>query len=301
MPDTRQFAAAELATSAAVTRYAMRSALDATQFAQRHGQVIGAVARRQLTPVQVERALAASADWSAVAHEVATALATFAETLAQHSPIPHEHAASSSDEPVSRSAALGNPPRPDVSELTALLGNLAQPGVTAGARRRALTRLNTASINHTLGGAATAWFALLDALSTATLRAINPALLGVLRAAQPADYDGQVIELCGPIATDATTYLEIENTLARSASLRCTCLDVRRADGIGPSFAPAVTVTPPQQQLDAHSEGSVLLSVRLDESHFAAHATYVGALSVESDGGTTLRIPLRITTVPAHP
>jgi hypothetical protein len=141
---------------------------------------------------------------------------------------------------------------------------------------------------------------MLEAVSSATLRTMNPALLAVLRSTQPIGYDREVIELAGPIATHATTQLDIENTLERPASLRCSCHEVRRADGIGPAFTPAMTVTPAHQLLDARAEGGIAISIWLDDSQFDAQAMYVGSLSVESDGGTTLRIPLRITTVPAH-
>jgi hypothetical protein len=299
MSDTRQFALAEAATSAAWARYAMRSVLDATQFAQRYDQVIGAVARRQVTPQQVEQALAESANWTAVAHEVANAIAAFADSLSQCALLPHEHAVSVSDERDSKVQETSDRHRADADTLTALLSSLAQADVTAGARRRALTRLHVADANHTLGAAATAWFTMLDAVSGATVRAMSPALLTVLRAAQPIGYHGQVIELHGPITSNATTVLEIENTLERPALLRCTCHDVRRADGIGPAFRPAMTVTPAEQVLDAGTEGRIMISVSLDDAQFDAQVLYVGALAVESDGGSTLQIPLRINTFPA--
>ncbi len=277
----------------------MRTALDATQFTQRHQQLVGAVGRRQITPQQVEHALAETADWSAAAHEVAAAISTFAQSLTQHALLPHEYAADTSDEFVVNARPISDRHYADAEELAALFVRLAQPDVTSGARRRALTRLNVSNANHTLGATATAWFAMLESVSSATLRTMNPALLAALRSTQPIGYDREVIELAGPIATHATTQLDIENTLERPASLRCSCHEVRRADGIGPAFTPAMTVTPAQQLLVARAEGGIAISIWLDGEQFDAPAQYVGAFSVESDGGTTLRIPLRITTAPA--
>ncbi len=300
MPDARQFALAEAATSAAWTAFAMRSALDTTQFAQRYTQVVAAIGRRQLTPDQVEHAIAESADWSAVAHEVAGAMVAFVDALSQRALLPVEHADASSAEPVSDRRDIASSHRADATALTDLLTKLATPDVSLAARRRALSRLNRSAANQTLGAAATAWFAMLDAVRSASLRTMNPALLTVLRAARPIGYDGAVIELQGPIATHATAQLDIENTLDRPASLRCGCHEVRRSDGIGPAFTPELTVTPGQQTLGARAEGGIVLALWLDESQFDAQATYVGALKVESDGGTTRLIPLRITTIPAQ-
>ncbi len=297
MPDTRQFAPADAASSAAFTQYLMRSALDTAQFTQRHQQLVSAVARRQVTPNQVERAFAVAADWSAIATEVSAAISTFAHALSQLALLPHQCTADPSDTIVANAHQVAVRHDSQVEELTTLLVSLAQPDVTAGARRRALTRLTVSSANHTLGTTATAWFGMLESVSSASLRMLNPSLLAVLRATQPIGYDGEVIEIKGLIATNATTQLEIENTLERPASLRCSCQEIRRADGIGPAFTPAITVTPTHQLLDARAEGNIAISLWLDSAQFDAQTTYVGALSVESDGGTTLKIPLRVTTV----
>lgn len=300
MPDTRQFAPAEAATSAACLQYLLHNALETTQFTQRHQQVIGAVARCQITPQQVEHALADTANWSAVAHEVDAAISTFAQSLAQLPLLPHDFAADASRAPEVDAGDVSSRHRADAAELTAFLCRLAQPEVTTGARRRALARLNLSSANHALGLTASAWFGMLEAVNNATMRTLNPALLAVLRSTQPIGYAGNVIELAGPIATDATSQLEIENTLERPASLCCSCREVRRADGIGPAFTPAFTLTPAQQLLDARAESTIAISLWLDGAQFDAQTMYVGALSVESDGGTTLRIPIRITTAPAQ-
>lgn len=295
MSDARQFAPAETATSVACAQYLMRSALDATQFVHRHQQVVGAVARGQISPQQVDDALT-TADWGEVEQDVFAAISAFAQALAQQALLPHEYAAPTSDEVVTNAPSAADRPHAEVEPLSSLLATLAHPDVTTGARRRALTRLNQSAANHTLGSAATAWFAMLESVSSATLRAMNPALLTILRSAQPIGYDREVVELAGPIKTRVTTELDIENTLDRAASLRCTCQAVRRADGVGPAFTPSMTVTPTQQVLGARAEGAVALSLWLDDAHFDAHSMYVGALSVESDGGTRLTIPLRITT-----
>ncbi len=295
MSDARQFAPAESATSAACAQYLMRSALDATQFVHRHQQVVRAVARGQISPQQVDNVLT-TADWGEVQRDVVAAISAFAQTLAQHALLPHEYASPSSDEVVANGPSDADRPHVDVEPLSSLLARLAHPDVTTGARRRALTRLNQSAANRTLGSVATAWFAMLESVSSASLRAMNPALLTILRSAHPIGYDREVVELAGPIKTRVTTQLDIENTLDRAAALRCTCQEVRRADGVGPAFTPSMTVTPAQQVLGARAEGGVALSLWLDDAQFDAQAMYVGALSVESDGGTRLTIPLRITT-----
>ena len=272
----------------------MRSAVDATQFQWRFQQLMGALSRHQLSLQQVERAIDDAADWSAVAAETTRAIDAFVRSLTACATPVADAQSSDTGIPSDLHAALP-------AGFTALLTSLAAPGVTNGARRRALTRHSVATINQSMGMAATAWFELLETMAGTGMRALNPALLAALRATQPRGYDREVIELEGALATHATTRLEIENSLARAASLRCTCREVRRADGIGPAFTPSLTMTPEQQVLDAHTLGEVAISLWLDGAQFDEPAQYVGALCVESDGGTTLDIPLRITTVPAQP
>ena len=300
MTDVRQFTSAESATSAACAEYFLRSALHATRFLWRHEQVMGAVARRQITTAQVEHALADATERSAVVQEVATAISAFTTSLMQRSLLPRMPSTAKDDEAATEAAAVLEQHDADASKMVEQLAALAGPTVTTGARRRALTRLTLSDANQQLAETARAWFTLLDALSGASVRAMNPALLDVLRTAQPIGYDREVIELAAPLATHASAHLMVENTLARSASLSCTCRDIRRADGIGPAFTPAMTVSPAHQRLDAGTVGDVELTLWLDDAQFDPHATYVGALSVVSDGGTTVDIPLRITTAPAH-
>lgn len=295
MADARQFTPAATATSAACTQYLLRAGVDATQYSWRLQQLMGAVARHQLGPDVAAQAMETTAGWATIAQETAASFAEFAAVLARRPLLPVERAPAHEtlDAPAPSSAAR-------CTAFIATLESLSGPDVTNGARRRALTRLANADINTEVAEVATAWFAMLETVMSATLRTLNPALLAALRMAQPVGFDRSVIELEGAVATHASTTLEIENTLERAASLQCTVREVRRADGVGPAFTPACALSPERQLVPARAMGDVALTMWLDDAQFDPHAMYVGALCVQSDGGTTLDIPLRITTAPAR-
>ena len=284
----------------------MRSALEATQFLLRYQQLMGAVARRQISTAIVDAKFADAAHSTVTAHETARAIATFAQSFARHTFLPSDIGAAADD------AAIADEPADGIAALaisrnlraldafTMRVAALAHADASPGSRRRALTRLNIADTNHQISDAANEWFTILSTLELASARALSPVLLAALRETQPVGFDGDVIELTGPIATHAVTRVTIENTRDEPAAICCAVSDVRRADGVGPAFLPAVTISPPLQQLGALRHGAIDLSLWLDGAQFDDRATYVGALSVLRDGGPSIDIPLRIITTPAQ-
>jgi hypothetical protein len=70
--------------------------------------------------------------------------------------------------------------------------------------------------------------------------------------------------------------------------------DVRRADGVGPAFAPDVSFAPAALELAPGEEASVALTLRLDERNYAPNALYVGTLQITGSGDPRLEVPLRI-------
>ena len=110
----------------------------------------------------------------------------------------------------------------------------------------------------------------------------------------PADRDAPVVELTAPLGASASAVVSLENTRTDPAVIRCLVTDVRRADGIGPSFVPEIVVDPDGLMLDPEQEGSVRLSLTLDAAIYTAGADYVGAVQVLRHGEPRLDLPLRI-------
>ena len=116
----------------------------------------------------------------------------------------------------------------------------------------------------------------------------------VLAGATAADTGPPVVELTAPLGTSASAVVSLENTRGDRAVIRCTVSEVRRADGVGPSFLPNVVVDPDGLMLDPEQEGTVRLSLTLDPDVYAPAADYVGAVQVLRHGEPRLDLPLRI-------
>ena len=123
-------------------------------------------------------------------------------------------------------------------------------------------------------------------------------LRGVLAGATATD--APVIELTAPLGASASAVVSLENTRGDRAVIRCMVSDVRRADGVGPSFVPNVAVDPDGLMLDPEQEGAVRLSLTLDANVYTPGVDYVGAVQVLRHGEERLDLPLRIrAAVPA--
>lgn len=115
------------------------------------------------------------------------------------------------------------------------------------------------------------------------------------------DRQTSAIELTAPSGGSASAVVALENTRSDRAVIRCMVSDVRRADGIGPAFEPAVTVDPDGLMLDPSQEGSVRLSVVLDTAVYEPGADYIGAVHIIRHGEPRLDVPLRIRASPTEP
>jgi hypothetical protein len=119
-------------------------------------------------------------------------------------------------------------------------------------------------------------------------------LRGVLAGASRMAADAPVVELTAPPGASASAVVSLENTRSDPAVIRCMVSDVRRADGVGPSFVPKIVVDPDGLMLEPEQEGSVRLSLALDVNVYTPGADYVGAIHVLRHGEPRLDLPLRI-------
>jgi hypothetical protein len=146
------------------------------------------------------------------------------------------------------------------------------------------------------------YFDLLNGLNDLRAAYEEDYLSGLLATARRHDKEAPlVVNLAGPIGDTASASLSLANTRREPSLIRCTFSDVRRADGVGPAFGPKIVIAPEALQLQPNEEGSVRLSLRLDEADYDADVLYTGAVRVTDHGETRLELPLRITaTRPAN-
>nr|UXE45872.1 hypothetical protein Hi04_10k_c5380_00024 [uncultured bacterium] len=105
------------------------------------------------------------------------------------------------------------------------------------------------------------------------------------------------LNLAGPAGSVASATLSITNTRMQPATIRYRFTDVRRADAIGPSFAPKFTVAPADLELGPGEEASLAIMLALDEAEYTPNALYLGELHLTGHGEPRLEVPLRITLV----
>jgi hypothetical protein len=144
------------------------------------------------------------------------------------------------------------------------------------------------------------YFDLLSDLNDLRAAGEQEFLSGTLANAKRADAAVTVaLNLTGPAGSVASATLSITNTRAQPAMIRYRFTEVRRADGIGPSFAPKFTVAPADLELGPGQEASLAIMLALDEADYAPNALYVGELQLTGHGEPRLEVPLRITLIPS--
>jgi hypothetical protein len=118
----------------------------------------------------------------------------------------------------------------------------------------------------------------------------------VLASADPSNKDGVFeLRLSAAMGETASATLSLSNTRGERAIIRCTAGDVRRLDGVGRAFVPKITLTPDALELGPGEEGSLRLSLRLDEAEFDADALYGGTVYITGHEESRIEVPIRIT------
>lgn len=308
MAESREFSIAAEETSAAFTEYLLRTAVASAGALHRYEQLIGCVARRQASPATLEESLARFAELHAgeSAARVSEATARLFAGLASSAFLPFA-AADDSEPPTSTDTSgtidalaplaerVADRNGRAASAYYAQLAAVATGETTPDAFRR-LARKDTArTFAQELSRASRIWFEYLGDLDEERARFADHYLMGTLRTVNPVGFDGDVVELAGAVNTMVSTVVTVDNTLDEPAVIRCGVSEVRRADGVGPAFAPALVVAPQDVVLERDAEGSVELSLWLDDAIYHPGAAYIGALRLVRDGAPRLDVPLRIT------
>lgn len=147
------------------------------------------------------------------------------------------------------------------------------------------------------------YFDLLDDLNDVRATYEEAYFRGVLARAADGDGGGDeppaTIGLSGVLGGTVTASLAVTNTTARPATIGCHLTDVRRSDGVGPAFAPPVSVFPEAAELGPGGEATIAVSLRLDPDRFDPDVPYAGVLHVTGGdgGGDELRVEVSVRIV----
>lgn len=145
------------------------------------------------------------------------------------------------------------------------------------------------------------YFDLLNGLNDLRTNYEEEYLNGILAMANRASQEAEfAMNLIAPLGESASASLSLANTRAEAAVIRYTVSDVRRADGVGPAFAPKIIFRPASLELQPGQEASVTLSLQLDEGDYEPQVLYVGVLQIVRHGEPRLEVPLRISASPGR-
>jgi hypothetical protein len=139
------------------------------------------------------------------------------------------------------------------------------------------------------------YFDLLNGLNDVRARYEETYFRGVLGETRTEESEAPAaLTLSGPSGETVSASLAITNTAVERTQIGWTVTDVRRADGVGKAFLPAVTVFPENLELAPEEEGTLTLTLLLDRSQYHPGALYTGTLYITGSAGFRVEVQLRI-------
>ena len=125
-------------------------------------------------------------------------------------------------------------------------------------------------------------------------------LASVLATATPQDQEmPAVVNLVAPVGGMTSASLSLTNARGEPVIIRGSVTAIRRADGVGPAFAPKMTIAPEALELRPGEEATMVLSLQLDEDDYAPEVLYTGAVYITRPGEPRVEVPLRVMATPA--
>ena len=125
---------------------------------------------------------------------------------------------------------------------------------------------------------------------------------GVLAAAKSTDtHPPVVLNLTAPVGSTASASLSVANTTGQRTKLSYLLTDIRRADGQGPAFTPAFSVTPESLELAPGEEQWVDFSLVLPAHQYDPEALYTGTLLIHGNPNLRVEVQLRIIAISLTP
>jgi hypothetical protein len=141
-------------------------------------------------------------------------------------------------------------------------------------------------------------FELLSGLDDIRNRYSEEFLEGVLETGPTGEDDALfALDLVAPVGSTTSASLWVTNTEAEPTVVDWSVPDVRRSDGVGPSFVPDVSITPASVELAPGEDAQLVVSVLLDADRYEPDHLYLGALRVTGGERQLVEVPLRIRAV----
>ncbi|MCU1350773.1 MAG: hypothetical protein JWO56_3803 [Acidobacteria bacterium] len=292
MAEPRDLENAAAGASTALAHYLLRTSIRSARTIHLFEQVIGCVARKQLDPESLRETLTRTLEsrGSVLAMKTAESHARFFGALATTTWLPADET----------EAPPFEPPPFEIDDPIGWFGKLAACAAGRNARaafpdRPSLATFLKHGVPEHLADVARNWFELLGELEDSRGAFMEEYLQAVLANVRPIGFHAGVLDLAAPLGQLSSTELVLGNERGERISIRCAVSDIRRADGVGPAFPPAIMVTPAELLLDPDADAAVRLSLTLDEAIYVPNAPYIGALHILRDGQPHADVPLRIT------
>ena len=186
--------------------------------------------------------------------------------------------------------------------LRALMDKVASGALSPDAMHSASAEFHGEQVPQTIDELVTLFFDLMTRLDQAQADFSSGYLQSVLDLAGETEPGEATLELVGASGGTVSARLAVANNEAEPVGLRVVMTDVRRTDGVGPAFEPALTIRPRRFTLAAGAEEVVTVSVHLAADTFEAGGPdYVGTLHVLSPGRTVLAVTVVIRASVAVP
>lgn len=139
------------------------------------------------------------------------------------------------------------------------------------------------------------YFAMIDRLNEIRARYEEEYFLGILALARREEHDALItLSLTGPPAGLAFASFNVTNSTAAKTAIHYVVTEIRRSDGVGAAFAPAIAIDPEVLELDPGQEQTISVSLQLVSERYEADTPYTGFLYVTGDGDLRVEMRLRI-------
>ncbi len=139
------------------------------------------------------------------------------------------------------------------------------------------------------------YFAMIDRLNEIRARYEEEYFLGILALAQRREQDIVVtLSLSGPLGGLAFASFSVTNSTSAKTPIHYVVTEIRRSDGVGAAFAPAIAIAPEVLELEPGEEQTISVSLQLVPERYEPDKSYTGFLYVTGNADLRVEIRLRI-------
>jgi hypothetical protein len=139
------------------------------------------------------------------------------------------------------------------------------------------------------------YFAMIDRLNEIRARYEEEYFLGILALAQHREQDILItLSLSGPLGGLVFASISVTNSTSAKTPIHYVVTEIRRSDGVGAAFAPAIAITPEVLELEPGEEQTLSISLQLVPERYEVDIPYTGFLYVTGDGDLRVEMRLRI-------